>query len=105
MKLLSALINSSDSTADSVIVGGLAALVSLFVFVGYALVRDPTTFSPIGYGTAATAILTGIGGAKRLRDGLTTTTAISPSGAMHQHEGPEKPEHDGEEERHDDPKP
>jgi hypothetical protein len=59
---------SDDRSVDSIIVGGLAALFALIAFCGYALYRDPTSFNPINYGGTATAIITGIGGGRRIRD-------------------------------------
>lgn len=62
------LMASDDRAIDSLIFGGMVALVALILFSGYALYRDAASFNPLNFGTAAGALLTAIGGARRLRD-------------------------------------
>jgi hypothetical protein len=62
------LLASDDRSVDSIIVCGVFALLALIAFCGYATWRDPASFNPINYGTAATALLAGIGGGRRMRD-------------------------------------
>ncbi len=65
---LASLVSSDDRSVDSIIVAGLVAIAALVLFCGYALMRDPTSFNPINFGGAVSAILAGIGGGRCARD-------------------------------------
>lgn len=64
------LLASQEVDADSLIVGALVALLGLLAFTGYATWMDSHTFSPAQYGLAVASILGALGGARRLRDGI-----------------------------------
>jgi hypothetical protein len=67
---LKALFHSDDSQVDSLIFGGLTAIAALIGLQVYTTIIRPQDFSPVNFGGAVTAILGGIGGGRRLRDGL-----------------------------------
>lgn len=70
MDFFRALIHSDEVTADSIIVGGLTALGALIVYQGYAMaLGGAAMFNPLTFSTGAGALITAIGGARRLRDG------------------------------------
>ena len=66
---LEALIHSDDRSVDSVIVGGLLALVVLCGLAVYDAIWLGHAFAPLNFATGAGALLGAMGGAKRLRDG------------------------------------
>lgn len=69
---LRSLCSSDERAADSIVVGGFLALLALIIFTGVAVWRDPSLFNPINFGGAATAVITGWSGGRRLRDGAPT---------------------------------
>lgn len=69
MAFFSSLLSSDDRSADSVIVGGLIALVVLCGLSLWDVIRSSHEFSALNFGGGCAAVLGGIGGAKRLRDG------------------------------------
>ena len=66
-RFITNLLSSDESVTDSLIVGGLLALLALIAFTGYALVQNPASFGPLDFATATAAILAAIGGGRRLR--------------------------------------
>lgn len=60
---------SDDRTVDSVIVGGFVALFFLCGLSAYDVIRHGHDFGYLNFGTGCAAVLGGMGGAKRLRDG------------------------------------
>lgn len=69
MMFLSALVSSDDRSADSVIIGGFVALGALITFSAWDVMRAGHDFGALNFATGCAAILAGMGGAKRLRDG------------------------------------
>ena len=72
MSFISALIHSDDRSVDSVIIGGLLALIVLCGLSIYDVVRSGHDFGYLNFGAGCASILGGVGGAKRLRDGTAT---------------------------------
>lgn len=78
MGFFKSLISSSDASADSIIVAGLAAMIGLMVFQGYDVIVLQHPFSPISFAGGAAAIMAGIGGGKAARDRLFDGSSSQP---------------------------
>lgn len=68
MNWLKALFSSTDAGSDSVIVGGLFAILSLTAFTAGSMWQGHP-FDPTSYALAAGGLIAAIAGGKRLRDG------------------------------------
>lgn len=79
MNFFGNLLSEDDRSVCVIAACGILSMLSLIAFAGYALVMHPETFSPIAYAGGATSVLGGIGGARRLRDGLPTSSSLTQS--------------------------
>lgn len=66
--LFDRLIGSNDKSADSIVLSGLVAILSLCLIQWWAVAVLHQEFSPVAFGGGVAAILGGIGGGKTLRD-------------------------------------
>lgn len=69
MSWLKALFSSTDAGSDSVIVGGLFAILALTALDGFDVIYRAHAFDPTTYALAAGGLIAAIAGGKRLRDG------------------------------------
>lgn len=69
LDFIHAILSRDEAVVDSILVTAALATLALIFFTGWALYLDKTTWSPVGFGTAACGIIGAMGGAKRLRDG------------------------------------
>lgn len=68
MSFVQRLLSGDETGTDSVVVGGLTALMILCGVTVYAAVRDLATWSPANYGAAVVLILGAMAGGKTARD-------------------------------------
>lgn len=66
---IASLFHATDPGADSLVLGGMVLLAALIAMSAYDVVVNARAFSAVEFGTAGAAILAGLGGGKKLRDG------------------------------------
>lgn len=64
------LVSPDEVAVDSIIVGGIAAMVSLIGMAVWQAWHDPMAFNCLSFGSGSATILGAIGAGKRLRDGV-----------------------------------
>lgn len=69
MRFFASLVSATDGQVDSIIVGGIIALLVLCGLSTWNVVELHNAFGPLDFATGCGAILGAIGGGKRLRDG------------------------------------
>lgn len=78
MRWLAALLSAKDSAADSIIVGGLLAMLVLCGLTVYTVIFQHVEFSGTGFAGAVAVILGAIGTGKRIRDGANNAQPPQP---------------------------
>jgi hypothetical protein len=68
---IKSLISNSDANVDSIIVGGVMAMVTLCAVQAWDVGRSHKDFNPISFGGGAAAILGAIGTGKAIRNKFT----------------------------------